>query len=90
MATVGIRALKARLSQYLRRIRRGERIMVTDRGAPIAVIGPAVVSPGTERLEGMLRTGAARWGGAKPRGSARPARLLHGPSVADAVVEDRG
>jgi Arc/MetJ family transcription regulator len=27
--------------------------------------------------------------GGTPRGSARPARLLHGPSVADAIIEDR-
>ena len=89
MATVGIRELKSRLSRYMKRVQRGERITVTDRGEPVAVIGPAVVSPRTERFEAMLRTGAARWAGGKPRGSARPARLTHGPSVAEAIIEDR-
>ncbi len=89
MATVGIRELKSRLSQYMKRVQRGERITVTDRGEPVAVIGPAGVSPPTERLEGMLRRGAARWEGGKPRGAARPARLTHGPSVAEAIIEDR-
>jgi prevent-host-death family protein len=89
MATVGIRELKSRLSHYMKRVQRGERITVTDRGASVAVIGPAVASPRTERLDAMLRTGAARWAGGKPRGSARPARRVHGPSVADAIIEDR-
>ncbi len=89
MATVGIQELKSRLSHYIKRVQRGERITVTDRGAPVAMIGPALVSPRTERLDAMLRTGAARWAGGKPRGSAKPDRHLRGPSVADAIIEDR-
>ena len=90
MASVGIRELKSRLSRYIRRVQRGERITITDRGQPVAVIGPMAASPRIERLEAMLRIGRARWVGGKPRGSARPGRLLHGPSVADAIIEDRG
>ncbi len=89
MVTVGIRELKSRLSQYIKRVEQGERITITDRGQPVAVIGPAAASPHAQRLEAMLRTGGARWAGGKPRGSARPARLTHGPSVADAIIEDR-
>ena len=89
MATVGVRELKARLSEYLKRVGRGERIIVTERGRPVAVIGPAAGSALTERLEAMLRSGRARWAGGKPRGSARPARLGHGPSVAAVIIEDR-
>jgi len=33
---VGIRELKNGLSRYLARVRRGEEIVVTDRGAPVA------------------------------------------------------
>ncbi len=36
MKTVGIRELKNRLSEYLRLVRRGERILVTDRGEVMA------------------------------------------------------
>lgn len=36
MRTVGIRELKNRLSEYLRLVRRGERILVTDRGEVMA------------------------------------------------------
>lgn len=89
MATVGIRELKSRLSHYIRRVERGERITITDRGQAVAVIGPAAVSPRVKQLEDMVRTGGARWGGGKPRGSIRPPRLTHGASVADAIIEDR-
>ena len=37
---VGVRDLKAHLSAYLRRAAAGERITVTERGQPVAVIGP--------------------------------------------------
>ena len=36
MAAVGIRELKNRLSQYLKRVRVGERVVVTERGKPVA------------------------------------------------------
>ena len=37
---VGIRALRQNLSVYLRRIHRGERFEVTDRGRPVALLLP--------------------------------------------------
>ena len=37
---VGIRALRQNLSVYLRRIHRGERFEVTDRGRPVALLVP--------------------------------------------------
>lgn len=38
MRTVGIRELKARLSQFLREVQRGEILLVTDRGRVIAEV----------------------------------------------------
>jgi prevent-host-death family protein len=40
MTTVGIAELKARLSEYLRRVRRGHVVTVMDRETPIAQIVP--------------------------------------------------
>jgi prevent-host-death family protein len=40
MRTVGIAELKARLSEYLRAVRRGETIAVLDRETPVAQIVP--------------------------------------------------
>ena len=55
---VGIRELRQNLSVYLRRIARGERFEVTDRGKPVALLValPANATP-LERLvaEGRVR-----------------------------------
>ncbi len=40
MKTVGIRELKNRLSEYLRQVRAGENLLVTDRGEVIAEFSP--------------------------------------------------
>jgi prevent-host-death family protein len=40
MATVGVRELRQRASELLRRVERGETIEVTDRGRPVAVLAP--------------------------------------------------
>lgn len=37
---VGIRELRQGLSLYLRRVRAGERLIVTERGRPLAVLEP--------------------------------------------------
>jgi antitoxin (DNA-binding transcriptional repressor) of toxin-antitoxin stability system len=40
MKTVGIRELKNRLSEYLRDVRQGESVLVTDRGEVVAEFSP--------------------------------------------------
>jgi prevent-host-death family protein len=57
MKTVGVRELRNRLSEYLRDVRAGETILVTDRGEVIAEISvprrPALdphVPPGLEAM----------------------------------------
>jgi len=83
--TVGIRELKARLSEYLKLARRGRRIVVTDRGREIAALGP--VSDEGRTLESLMAAGNLRWTGRKPAGLAGVKST--GRSVAAAVVEDR-
>ena len=51
MAAVGIRELKNRLSQYLKRVRAGERLVVTERGKPVAIISPPAVTRADQRIE---------------------------------------
>lgn len=66
MKAVGIRELKNRLSEYLRLVRNGEEILVTDRGEVIAELrqpghpAPLASYPGLVRLanEGRARLGA--------------------------------
>ncbi len=66
MRTVGIRELKNRLSEYLRHVRSGESVLVTDRGEVIAEFSPpgraladASVPPG---LLGLARRGLVTLG----------------------------
>ncbi len=37
---IGIAELRQNLSRYLRRVERGERLLVTDRNRPVAELGP--------------------------------------------------
>jgi prevent-host-death family protein len=41
LTRVGVRELRQNLSKYLQRVARGERLEVTERGKPVAVLGPA-------------------------------------------------
>jgi len=42
MERVGVRELRQNLSVYLRRVRRGESLEVTERGQPVAFLQPIV------------------------------------------------
>lgn len=65
---VGVRELRQNLSVHLRRVARGETLEVTDRGRPVAMLGPLpermtplgrlvaqglIVRPATVRLEDL-------------------------------------
>jgi len=88
MATVGVRELKNRLSHFLKSVADGERVTVTDRGRPVAVIIPPQESNEVERAMGMVREGLAHWGGGTPRGSRRPVKI-RGKSVSQTVLDER-
>jgi prevent-host-death family protein len=49
MASVGIRELRQRASELLRRVEDGESIEITDRGRPVAMLAPLPDDP-LERL----------------------------------------
>jgi prevent-host-death family protein len=88
MTTVGVRALKNRLSQYLRRAAEGERLTVTDRGRPVAILGPPEERDEDQQLRTLVREGLARWAGGKPRMPRRPVRI-RGKPISDTVREGR-
>ena len=87
MITVGIREAKNRLSEYLRKVKAGERVEITERGKPIAVI-TRPRSAVDERLEGMIREGLATWGGGKPKGAKKRVKIKGRP-ISETVIEDR-
>jgi prevent-host-death family protein len=50
MASVGVRELRQRASELLRRVAAGETIEVTDRGRPVALLSPIPAASPLERL----------------------------------------
>ena len=85
---VSIRELKSRLSHYLRLMRKGESVVITDRGVPIGRIVP-MGQDLDQRLAAMCATGQAQWNGRKLPPRKPRAKLLRAGSVAQLVVEDR-
>ena len=88
MLTVGIRELKAHLSDYLKRVESGEQLMVAHRGRPIATIAPAEVGPNVDWVRAMVLEGRAQWSGGKPRGLT-PRMKSRGKPASRMVLEDR-
>jgi prevent-host-death family protein len=88
MDEVGVRDLKNRLSHHLKRVRAGASIVVTERGRPIATLGPIERPADLAWAYKMVAEGRARWSGGKPRGARRPVRVAGHPA-SDAVLEDR-
>lgn len=50
MASAGVRELRQRASELLRRVERGETIEITDRGRPVALLAPLPEGGRIERL----------------------------------------
>ena len=55
MISVGIRELKNRLSEYLRMVRRGEEILVTDRGEAVAELRQPLSLPEAATYPELVR-----------------------------------
>jgi antitoxin (DNA-binding transcriptional repressor) of toxin-antitoxin stability system len=61
MKSVGVKQLKSRLSEYLRFVRNGETVLVTDRDEVVAELRPARRQPGTvDSLDGLQDSLAER------------------------------
>ena len=84
MKEIGVRELKASLSETLRMVGRGEQVRVTLRGRAIADIVPAGAALGDERLRELVAEGRV----VPPAAShpARAPRLLKGGRSASARV----
>ena len=69
MESAGVAELKARLSEYLSRVKAGEEVLVTDRGRPVARLVPVGAAlddeAETARLRAMEREGLVRLGSGK-------------------------
>ena len=82
---VGIRELRADLSRFVKRVREGEEIVVTDRGEPVARI---VSTDGLRKIDRLIAAGIVQ--PAPDRSGRRPRRRIRAKgTVSDLVDEQR-
>lgn len=92
MEQAGIAELKAELSRYLRKVRAGEEVLITDRGRPVARLAPvqgrsADVPP---HLNEMARQGLVKIGtGAMPDEFPQRPRVTGSYTAVQAVIDER-
>jgi prevent-host-death family protein len=96
MERVGARELKDRLSHYLRTVRRGETVVVTVRGKPVARLVPivgrndkALLPEIEEKMWKLAAEGLLTWSGTSFQ---LPETVAENPGpqlLSDLVVEDR-
>ena len=89
METVGARELKTRLGTYLRRVREGVTLIITDRGRPVAELRPLAEAAYAEEeaLLELAGKGIVTLGTGKlPR---RTPIRIDGGSLAAQIIKDR-
>ena len=93
MHMVGIRELKNRLTHYLRLTREGDKVIVTDRGAPVAIIHSLKqVEPDAgmeERLASLASQGLIRLPGKKTKLPPFKGVETAGESAARIIIGER-
>jgi antitoxin (DNA-binding transcriptional repressor) of toxin-antitoxin stability system len=94
MRAIGIKQLKARLSEYLRLVKSGETILVTEREAVIAELRPARRQPTTpdswdEALDALAEAGEVTRASAPKQGwSWKPRGVGLDPGAARALLDE--
>lgn len=88
MSSVSVSELKARLSYYLREVRRGGEIQVLERGKPVARVVPLADS-GDEHRERLIASGLLRPGRGNPSTILNTQPLELPISISEALENDR-
>ncbi len=91
MTMVGIRELKAHLSEYLKRVKKGEAIAVSEHGQRVALLTPSGNGE-SERRSGfweLVRRGIADWNGGHPDFKNRKLIKIKGKPLSQTVIEMR-
>jgi len=83
-----VRDLKTHLSAYLRRVKDGEQVIITDHGEPCALIQPFPPRNEEAQLRMLMGNPNISWKG-KPL-VLPDAVAIGGKSLAETVLEDRG
>lgn len=92
MNIVGIKELKNQLTQYLRRTKKGQEVIITERGKPIAVIRPTEGPLPATSLEAKLTELAEENKVTLPRKkflAKIPVIRISGPPISTTLLEER-
>jgi prevent-host-death family protein len=86
--TVGLRELKAQLSHYIRQVKSGTTLIITERGKPVGRI--MAVNPSLdERVQELIGAGIIAWNGQKLTTIAPVAEVQGEKTIADLLLENR-
>ena len=85
MMSVGIKELKAKLSNYVDMVQNGDEIVITERGKEVAMVIP--ISPERRLVSKLMKSGKATWLGGKPDGMT--GIHVSGDSISDTILEER-
>ncbi len=85
---IGIRELKTRLSRYIRQVKTGNTLIITERGKAIGLVIP-VGLPVQSRMKELVQTGLVAWSGRKLRTALPMAKTRGKKTVADLLLENR-
>ena len=89
---VGVRELKAKLSEHLARVKAGATVTVTERGRPVARLVPVEEVEIPAHIKAMIESGEVRWSGLRPL-PFEPIKPRPGapdrPNLADMISEGR-
>jgi prevent-host-death family protein len=85
-STVGVGELRQNLSKFLRRVERGERLVVTDRNRPVAELAP--LRDGQSALDRLVAEGRVE--PPRHRLDFKPIKLKDRYTASDALRDVRG
>lgn len=85
--SVGVRELRQNLSQYLRRVEKGETLEVLDRGKPVAVLAP--LPEARNAVERLLASGRATPARLDLTSLGPPLKPIPGVSLSETLAEMR-
>ena len=85
MEVVGIKMLKSHLSKYVSKAKKGEHIIITERGQEVAELVP--ISKERQVMKELIKQGKASWKGGKPE--ELKGVKVKGKTVAETVLESR-
>ena len=84
MASTGVRELRQRASELLRRVEAGETIEITDRGRPVAVLAPL---PDQRPIDRLRATGDLVPAGSDLKDLPEPLPLAAGQEAPSSVLD---